>query len=212
MSQPAARMTDVTAHGGIVMLGFPLVLIGCMPAARMGDMHVCPMVTPAVPPVPHVGGPVVMGSFTVLVGGQPAARMGDTCVCTGPPDVIMMGAMTTLVGPGGGFSGSSGGASGLDIGRVLTKVKKMRKKVMDTVEKVATWAVKAVQDAAEDGGYLTSYGPGIEIRGTPEFQAQVVADLNSAAATEAGQQALQRLADSGQTTAITQSDGDSSVG
>ena len=28
-----------------------------LPAARLTDMHVCPMQTPAVPPIPHVGGP-----------------------------------------------------------------------------------------------------------------------------------------------------------
>ena len=62
------------------------------PAARVGDMHVCPMVTPAVPPVPHVGGPVLPpGGLTVLIGGVPAARVGDLAVCVGPPDVIALG-------------------------------------------------------------------------------------------------------------------------
>ena len=63
------------------------------PAARVGDLHVCPMVTPAVPPVPHVGGPVLPpGGVTVLIGGLPAARMGDMAVCVGPPDSIVKGA------------------------------------------------------------------------------------------------------------------------
>jgi uncharacterized Zn-binding protein involved in type VI secretion len=61
-------------------------------------MHVCPMVTPGTPPVPHVGGPVLVGLPTVLIGGQPAARVGDTCVCVGPPDVIAMGSFTVLIG------------------------------------------------------------------------------------------------------------------
>ena len=57
------------------------------PAARVGDMHVCPMVTPGVPPIPHVGGPVLPpGGITVLIGGMPAARVGDMCLCVGPPD------------------------------------------------------------------------------------------------------------------------------
>ncbi|NIJ51153.1 PAAR domain-containing protein [Dyadobacter arcticus] len=69
------------------------------PAARIGDMHVCPMVTPGTPPVPHVGGPVLPpGVPTVLVGGVPAACMGDMCVCVGPPDVIAMGSTTVLIG------------------------------------------------------------------------------------------------------------------
>ena len=69
------------------------------PAARIGDMHVCPMVTPAVPPVPHVGGPVTgPGCPTVLIGGMPAAVMGDMCVCTGPPDTIILGSVGVLIG------------------------------------------------------------------------------------------------------------------
>jgi uncharacterized Zn-binding protein involved in type VI secretion len=70
-----------------------------MPAARVGDMHVCPMVTPAVPPIPHVGGPVLPpGSPQVLIGFMPAARVGDMCVCVGPPDVIAMGSTTVIIG------------------------------------------------------------------------------------------------------------------
>jgi uncharacterized Zn-binding protein involved in type VI secretion len=70
-----------------------------MPAARIGDMHVCPMVTPAVPPIPHVGGPVLPpGGITVLIGGVPAARMGDMAVCVGPPDTIAKGSATVMIG------------------------------------------------------------------------------------------------------------------
>ena len=43
MPQPAARMGDSTAHGGVITVGFPTVLIGGKPAARVGDMHTCPM-------------------------------------------------------------------------------------------------------------------------------------------------------------------------
>ncbi len=98
MGQPAARVGDSTAHGGIITIGFPQVLIGGQPAARLGDMHTCPMVTPGTPPVPHVGGPILRGSATVLIGGQPAARMGDTATCVGPPDTIVSGAPTVLIG------------------------------------------------------------------------------------------------------------------
>ena len=67
------------------------------PAARITDMHVCPMVTPSVPPVPHVGGPVLAPSApTVLIGGMPAAGMGSTCTCFGPPDTIAKGSATVL--------------------------------------------------------------------------------------------------------------------
>ena len=69
------------------------------PAARIGDMHTCPMVTPGVPPVPHVGGPILPpGCPTVLIGGQPAARATDMCTCVGPPDAIAMGSPTVLIG------------------------------------------------------------------------------------------------------------------
>jgi len=70
-----------------------------LPAARVTDMHVCPMVTPGVPPIPHVGGPILPpGGVTVLIGGLPAARVSDMAVCVGPPDVIAMGSFTTLIG------------------------------------------------------------------------------------------------------------------
>lgn len=95
MSKPAARMGDNTAHGGVIVAGFPQVLIGGQPAARMGDMHTCPMVNGVVP---HVGGPITLGSVTVLIGGQPAARMGDMATCTGPPDTIVGGCPTVLIG------------------------------------------------------------------------------------------------------------------
>lgn len=69
------------------------------PAARITDMHVCPMVTPGVPPIPHVGGPVTgPGAPTVLIGNMPAAVLGDMAVCTGPPDTIIKGSMTVLIG------------------------------------------------------------------------------------------------------------------
>lgn len=68
-----------------------------MPAARLGDMHVCPMVNPG--PVPHVGGPILTpGEPTVLIGGMPAARLGDMAICTGPPDAIIGGSTSVLIG------------------------------------------------------------------------------------------------------------------
>lgn len=67
------------------------------PAARIGDMHTCPMVTPGTPPVPHVGGPISLGAATVKIGFMPAARMGDMCVCVGPPDSISMGSPTVKI-------------------------------------------------------------------------------------------------------------------
>ena len=97
MGRPAARVSDIhncpmvnalVPHvgGPILPPGFPLVLIGGLPAARMGDMATC--VGPTAP--------IVMGSFTVTIGGQPAARMGDN---TGHGGAITMGFPLVLIGP-----------------------------------------------------------------------------------------------------------------
>jgi uncharacterized Zn-binding protein involved in type VI secretion len=65
-------------------------------AARVGDMHACPLVNGVVP---HVGGPVLPpGCATVLIAGQPAARVGDMLTCTGPPDTIIAGSATVMIG------------------------------------------------------------------------------------------------------------------
>lgn len=112
MGKPAARIGDMTSHGGSIVVGQPNVLIGGMPAARATDMHACPMVNG---PQPHVGGPITMGSPGVLIGGMPAARQGDMATCAGPPDTIVMGCPTVLIGavsPGSaGAAGTAGGGA-----------------------------------------------------------------------------------------------------
>jgi uncharacterized Zn-binding protein involved in type VI secretion len=66
------------------------------PAARVSDMHTCPM---ASGPVPHVGGPIIPPCEpTVLIGFLPAARVSDQLTCVGPPDVIVKGSATVLIG------------------------------------------------------------------------------------------------------------------
>lgn len=65
------------------------------PAARIGDMHVCPMVTGVVP---HVGGPIIKGQPTVLIAKMPAARATDMATCVGPPDTIVKGSATVMIG------------------------------------------------------------------------------------------------------------------
>lgn len=61
-------------------------------------MHTCPMLTPGLPPIPHVGGPIVgPGAPTVLIGGMPAAVVTDSCVCVGPPDTIVKGSATVSI-------------------------------------------------------------------------------------------------------------------
>lgn len=68
------------------------------PAARISDMHACPMITPGTPPIPHVGGPIVKGMPTVIIGMMPAARVTDMCTCVGPPDTIAKGSATVMIG------------------------------------------------------------------------------------------------------------------
>jgi len=66
------------------------------PAARMTDLHTCPMTTG---PVPHVGGPIVSpASPMVLIGNMPAAGLGSMAVCVGPPSSVMNGSPMVLVG------------------------------------------------------------------------------------------------------------------
>ena len=89
---PAAKIGDVTNHGGtIVGPGVATVLIGGMPAAVVGDNHVC-----AIPPPAHVptASPFPVGSGTVMIGGKPALRVGDACLCgaasaVGEPTVMI---------------------------------------------------------------------------------------------------------------------------
>lgn len=65
------------------------------PAARVTDMHTCPMFTG---PVPHVGGPILPpGAPTVLIDFLPAATVTSMCTCVGPPDVIVKGSTGVLI-------------------------------------------------------------------------------------------------------------------
>ncbi|MEL6867146.1 MAG: PAAR domain-containing protein [Bacteroidota bacterium] len=91
---PAARVTDTSTHGGTITgPGVPTVLIGGMPAAVAGDMHIC-----ALPPNTHplTASAFPIGSMTVLIGGKPALRTSDVCLCgagaaVGEPTVMIGG-------------------------------------------------------------------------------------------------------------------------
>lgn len=71
------------------------------PAARVGDLHVCPQQTPGVPPIPHIGGLIILsGVPTVLIGGKPAATVGNQAICSGCPgvmDTIIKGSTKVLI-------------------------------------------------------------------------------------------------------------------
>jgi type VI secretion system secreted protein VgrG len=177
---PAARISDLTVHGGTVVVGCPTVMMDFLPASRIGDMHVCPMVTVLVP---HVGGPFVLGSFTVLVGGVPQSRVTDMLICVGPPDMLAMGSPTVMVGMAGG-----GGMFGLAMGGLLAGLKNF---------------VGGYPKAVQDGGQIvTMYSPNIRIEGTTEFQAKAVRDLDLIAGTDSGKKLLKSLAASGKMTTI----------
>lgn len=148
MGKPAARLGDPTAHGGTIVMGSPMVLIGGMPAARMGDMHVCPMMTPAVPPIPHVGGPVLLGSPMVLIGGMPAARMGDMATCVGPPSTILMGCPTVLIGEGGSGSASGGGAGSGAAAAAAAGAATAQNDNVESFKKIEHWVEFEFKDKA----------------------------------------------------------------
>lgn len=153
MGKPAARVGDMTAHGGSIVVGCPTVLIGGMPAARIGDMHVCPMLNPGTPPPPHVGMPIVMGSAGVFIGGMPAARMGDMAACAGPPDSIVMGCATVLIGELGPGSAAGGGAGGGGAGAAVSAQMSAATALFDnneTTTKIEHWVEFQFVDKADN--------------------------------------------------------------
>lgn len=189
MGLPAARIGDMTVHGGSIVAGEPTVMIGNKPAARVMDFHACPMQTPAVVPIPHVGGPIIMGAWTTLVGFMPQSRISDMAICFGPPDMIAQGEYTVLVGMVGGMGG---------LGAMMGAAMGALGKIMNG------GFPKAVQ--MPDGSIVTQYSKNITIEGTPEYQAKVVRDLDKIKETESGKKLLDSLEESGKKTRIHKTD------
>lgn len=148
MGKPAARIGDMTCHGGALVVGCPTVLIGGVPAARVGDMHVCPMLNPGTPPPPHVGGPVVMGSPMVLIGGMPAARMGDMATCAGPPDTIVLGCPTVLIGEGGSGAAAGGGGGAPAVASAVASAATAQIDNLEASTKIEHWVEFQFVDSA----------------------------------------------------------------
>jgi uncharacterized Zn-binding protein involved in type VI secretion len=169
---PAARLTDPTDHGGIITLGCATVLIGALPAARIGDMHVCPMVTGIVP---HVGGPLILGSFTVITGGVPQSRVTDMLICVGPPDMVAMGAPNVMVGMVG-----AGGLLGMLFGL----------------------AMGGLALASRYLGGTTAPTVSIEIQGDDAFKASARAALATIFPTRSGREWLRQMGKNGQKVTI----------
>jgi uncharacterized Zn-binding protein involved in type VI secretion len=177
MGSPACTITSQTAHGGIVTVGFPTVLIGDLPASRIGDLHVCPMVTGVVP---HVGGPFILGSPTVLVGNMPQSRVSDQLTCVGPPDVAVMGCETVLVGMAGagGAAGAIGGAAALGAAVPMQPPPSSSSGLQSELQYDGT-----IRTSAPAGGRLPPITlqqkgwPDLPAKETPNFQAAQPVDL-----------------------------------
>jgi uncharacterized Zn-binding protein involved in type VI secretion len=197
VSFPAARITDMTAHGGAITIGGPTTLIGSMPAARVADMHACPMVTVAVP---HATGAIVLGAFNVLVGGMPQARVLDMCICVGPPSLVMLGSFTTLVGMAGAFDGAIGGVLGSMLGSALAGAQ--------SAAGGFPKSVSCPKDAENPGGYKTQFSKAVTVEGPPDFQAKTCADLGKISSTEAGGKNLAAIDQSGHSVTIRPSSGE----
>ena len=150
MGKPAARISDmhvcpktnpgpVPHVGGPIAMGSPNVLIGSLPAARVGDMAIC------------VGPPdkVSAGSSGVLINGKGAARLGDSTAHGGK---IVAGCPTVLVGGGGG-----GGGSG--VGGTDTNVKSTVHAGADVGPDAALPQVAALMKAAADAAPMAETCP-----------------------------------------------------
>ncbi|MFN3996977.1 PAAR domain-containing protein [Algoriphagus sp.] len=89
----AARVGDTTSHGGVVVgPGNSTVLISGMPAATLGDTHICGLAPNVHQPN---SSPFIEGSVSVFIGGKPALRVGDR---TGCGATVVVGASTVLIG------------------------------------------------------------------------------------------------------------------
>lgn len=86
MSGAQAKLGDVTSHGGVIITGAAKTLVEGAPAARMGDMHACPIYG-------HMVTPIVTGSAKTTIEGMPAARSGDMTACGA---VIIGSALKTI--------------------------------------------------------------------------------------------------------------------
>lgn len=119
MGKPAARMGNLTSHGGTIVTGSSNVFFNGMPAANALSKHVCPMVTPGTPPVPHVGMLAVpKGALTVLINGVPAIVSGDMFLCMGPPATVVLGSFNILIGMNGNGGNGGGGSSASQMAMV----------------------------------------------------------------------------------------------
>ena len=150
------------------------------PAARIGDMHTCPMVTPGTPPVPHVGGPITTGFAQVIIGGMPAARTTDVAICVGPPDSITMGSPTVLTGSMMnariGDPTVHGGV--VVMGMPTVDIGEAANCFPGSVAPLTNMSLTILPD----GSAVGTFGPNITVTGTPEFVARTLGNLTALSA------------------------------
>jgi type VI secretion system secreted protein VgrG len=201
------------------------------PAARVTDMHTCPMVTGVVP---HVGGPIIPPcQFNVLTCAMPQARITDMAICVGPIDMIIQGAFTVLVG---GLPAARMGDMTVHGGVIVTGCFTVLIGDDNSCEGGSsqdasgpTNVLVAEQENAyigelKEGGYKdkkndqkkptdsANYGKAIKIKGSEEFQKKVLADLAAIKKTVTGAKLLDALDKSGKTVMIEQTNGGNSTG
>lgn len=156
-------------------------------AARLTDMHTCPLCMGA--PAPIVG----IGAFTCLIGGLPAARATDFCVCVPPivPDPIAMGSMTVLI------SGLPAARMGDPTGKGGVILPPCCPTVMIGMAGSATITTPSglmvTTVTLPDGTTETHIGNNIVVQGTPEFQAAVVKDMQTLYGTETGRSLIDSI-------------------
>ena len=85
MARPQARLGDLSSHCGVIITAARRTFVNGRPAARLGDLHVCPY---------HGITPIVTGDLDTIIEGRPSARIGDVTGCLA---VIVTGSTDTLV-------------------------------------------------------------------------------------------------------------------
>jgi uncharacterized Zn-binding protein involved in type VI secretion len=175
-------------------------------------MHICPMVTPGTPPVPHVGGPIIPPcSPNVITGFMPQARVTDMCVCVGPPDTIVKGSITVLVN---GLQAARIGDLTVHGGSITTGYPTV---LIGDVGGGGASAPSPLVLApflsalsndlaliAELAKIATGLSSAIKIDGSPQFKAQALVALAKILSTPSGREWLAQMEANGQTVTIRQ--------
>jgi uncharacterized Zn-binding protein involved in type VI secretion len=177
------------------------------PAARITDMHTCPLATPATPPIPHVGGPIIKGQPNVLIGFMPAARVADMAICVGPPDSIAMGSPTVLIGfmPAARMGDPTVHGGVIVAGHPQTLIGgaagggAYSPGSPSAMDRLAVWLWNLTHGPDQQ---REIYSEGIIIQGDAAFRAQTRAALDRLASVNSGAKLLSQIDASGNTVTI----------